>query len=411
METLIFWAIIAIIIFDFLSEQFLSYLNNTYRKKPLPEIGVGIYDEKEYTRSQKYEEDKYRFSTLDATLSFIIMLFFLSFGGFPFLDNIVRSLTENPILMALLFFGTLSMASNIISIPFSWYITFVIEERYGFNKTTQKTFFLDILKSWILSAIIGVPLIAFIVWIFNDASPYMWLLAWLVVSSFMLFFNFFYSSLIVPLFNKQKPMEEGTLKEAINNFANKVGFKLTAIYVIDGSKRSAKANAYFSGFGSKKRIVLYDTLIQQLNEEELVAVLAHEIGHYKKNHILKSIVISILSLGLTFFLLSVFIQNPVFSKALGVEQASFHISVITFGILYGFISTFFGLFMNIYSRYNEFEADHFAATQYSADALEKALKKLSVNNLSNLMPHPWFVFVYYSHPPLLERLKAIRKIH
>ncbi len=410
MAFIIFWLIIFIIVFDFLSDQFLAYLNNTYRSKPLPEMAKGIYDALEYERSQNYEKDTSRFGFVSALFSTLLLLVFIFAGGFPFLDNFVRSFTNHPVIMALMFFGILGFASSLIGIPFSWYRTFVIEERYGFNKTTYKTFLTDILKSWLLSLLIGVPLLAFVVWIFDDVSAYMWLWAWLGISLFMLGFNYLYSTLIVPLFNKQTPLEEGPLKESIEEFALKTGFKLSGIFVIDGSKRSSKANAYFAGFGSKKRIVLFDTLINKLNNDEIVAVLAHEIGHYKKKHIIKNIILSVISLGLMLFLLSSFIRYPAFSYALGVQEASFHVGAVSFSIIYGFISSFFGIFLNKYSRYNEYEADAYAVKHTSKASLETALVKLARANLSNLQPHPWYVFVYYSHPPLLKRIAHIRSL-
>ncbi len=409
MAKIIFLIIVALVIFDFLSEQFLQYLNDSYRKKDLPEEGKDIYNPQEYARQQMYERDKSRFSTITETFSFIVVIAVLFFNGFAFLDGLLRQYTENPIYLALLFFGIIGFISDVIATPFSIYGTFVIEAKYGFNKTTRKTFIFDKLKGWLLSILIGVPLLSFVVWIFGSAGDNLWLFAWGGIAVFVIFFTFFYSSLIVPLFNKQTPLQEGDLRNAIQDFSAKVGFGLKNIFVIDGSKRSAKANAYFSGFGAKKRIVLYDTLIEQLNTEELVGVLAHETGHYKKKHVLKNMIISLLEMGLMLFILSVFIKNPLLSQALGVSKPSFHVGVIAFGILYGFLSTILGIIMNVYSRHNEYEADKFAAINYNPEALISGLKKLTVKNLSNLNPHPWYVFVNYSHPPLLQRIRAMRR--
>ena len=410
MEKIIFIIIIALVVFDFLTEQFLQYLNDSFRKKELPEDGKGIYDPAEYARSQIYEKDKSQFSSITESFSFLLMLAVLFFQGFAYLDNLLRQYTDNQIYLALLFFGVIGFISDILSTPFAIYSTFVIEAKYGFNKTSKKTFIFDKLKGWLLSLILGIPLLSFIVWIFEKGGDVTWLFAWGGLALFVTFFTFFYSTLIVPLFNKQTPLQEGELRNAIQDFSLKVGFKLKNIYVINGSKRSAKANAYFSGFGSKKRIVLYDTLIEQLNTEELVAVLAHEIGHYKKKHVIKNMIISLLEMGLMLFVLSVFVKNPLLSKALGVATPSFHVGVIAFGILYGFFSTILGIAMNVYSRYNEYEADRFASLHYNAEALVSGLKKLTVKNLSNLNPHPWYVFVNYSHPPLLLRIKAMRGV-
>jgi len=411
MAKIIFLIIVALIVFDYLSEQLLQYLNDSYRKKDLPEEGKDIYNPQEYARQQLYESDKSRFSIITETFSLVLILSVLFLNGFAFLDDFLRRYTENPIYLALLFFGIISFISDIISTPFAVYSTFVIETKYGFNKTTIKTFIFDKLKGWFLSLLIGIPLFSFIVWIYDKGGDTTWLIAWGGIAVFVIFFTFFYSSLIVPLFNKQTPLQDGDLRSAIQDFSSKVGFRLKNVFVINGSKRSAKANAYFSGFGSKKRIVLYDTLIEQLNIEELVAVLAHEIGHYKKKHVIKNMVISLLEMGLMLFVLSVFIKNPILSQALGVLKPSFHVGVVTFGILYGFFSTLLGIVMNLYSRANEYEADKFAAVNYNAEALISGLKKLTVKNLSNLNPHPWYVFVNYSHPPLLQRIKAMRSLN
>jgi STE24 endopeptidase len=322
--------------------------------------------------------------------------------------------------MAILFFGILGLISNLLSLPFDAYLTFVIEEKFGFNQTTVTTFILDRLKGLLLSVIIGGGLLALIVFIYTSTGNYFWLIAWGIIGFFLVFMTMFYSNLIVPLFNKQKPLDNGPLREAIETFALKVGFKLNNIYVIDGSKRSKKANAYFTGLGMKKRIVLYDTLINDHTTEELVAVLAHEIGHYKKKHTTSGMILSLLQTGLMLFILSLFIRKDS-AVALALCQAlsgfsgiaavqSFHLGIMAFGLLYSPLSMMIGLVMNMISRSNEYAADHYAGSNFSAAALSDALKKLSVNNLSNLRPHPAYVFFYYSHPTLLQRLAALGKI-
>jgi STE24 endopeptidase len=332
----------------------------------------------------------------------------LVFGGFAFLDGWIRQFTSNPVMLALMFFGILGFIADMLGTPFSVYATFVIEERFGFNKTTVKTFILDKLKGWLLAVIIGGGLLSLIVWIYGVTGQWFWLIAWGAISFFTIFMMLFYSNIIVPIFNKQTLLEPGELRDAIEAFAHKTGFSLKNIYVIDGSKRSSKANAYFTGMGKKKRIVLYDTLIKDHSTDELVAVLAHEIGHYKKKHTLIGTITSILQTGLMLFILSRFLDSPYLSGALDASQPSFHISVVAFGILYTPLSILLGLVMNVFSRKHEYEADHFAAVNFSGESLASALKKLSVNNLSNLRPHPVYVFFYYSHPPLLKRLEGIR---
>lgn len=409
MAQTIFIIIISILVFDFLLERLLDYLNSTYWSNELPKELEGIYDAEKYKKSQDYQKVNQRFSFLTSTLSFAAMMLMLMFGGFAFVDNFVRQFTDNPILMALIFFGIIGFAADILSTPFSIYDTFVIEQKFGFNNTTVKTFILDKLKGWLLAIVLGGGLLALFILIYSKTGDNFWWIAWIVFSTISIFFSMFYSDIIVPLFNKQTPLEEGELRSAIEVFADKTGFKLKNIFVIDGSKRSNKANAYFTGLGSKKRIVLYDTLIKDHTTEELVAVLAHEVGHYKKKHTLKGIFISLAETAMMLYILSWFISNPVLSEALGTPQ-SFHISIIVFGILYSPLSMILGLAMNVLSRKHEYEADKFAAENYAAKPLADALKKLSVNNLSNLLPHPAYVFFHYSHPTLLQRLSALNQL-
>ncbi|MBU8893080.1 MAG: M48 family metallopeptidase [Bacteroidales bacterium] len=410
MHQIIFYFIIGILIFDYLLDQFLDYLNATKRSSTLPDELKGIYNEEKYIKSQDYDKANHKFSILTSSFNLLLILVFLYFSGFAVIDNVARLYTSNSILVAMIFFGIIMFASDIIHIPFNIYDTFVIEEKFGFNKTTPKTFVLDKIKAWVLGLIIGGGLLALIVWFYNKTGSFFWIYAWIVISVFTLFMTMFYTSLIVPLFNKLKPLEDGELKDEITSFCTKADFKLDNVYVIDGSKRSTKANAYFSGLGKKKKIVLFDTLIDKLSKEEIVAVLAHEIGHYKKKHTLISVFSSIIQTGLTLYILSLFIGNPELSKALGADIPGFHLGLITFGFLYSPISTIIGLFMNIISRKNEYAADQFAAEKYEGIHLQNALKKLSVTNLSNLTPHPLYVFFNYSHPTLLQRLKFIDKI-
>lgn len=402
--------IIIILVAGYIVERILDYLNSTYWSDVLPNELKGIIDPERYRKSQAYLRVKQRFSLITDSVSMVAMLLMLLLGGFAWVDGFVREYTTHPILMALFFFGILGIAADILSTPFSVYRTFVIEEKFGFNKTTPRTFILDKLKGWMLGAVIGGGLLSLIVWIYMSTGDLFWILAWIVVSGFSVFMSMFYSSLIVPLFNKQIPLKEGELRDAIEDFARRVGFRLDNIFVIDGSKRSRKANAYFSGLGPKKRIVLYDTLIDDHSTPELVAVLAHEIGHYKKKHTLTGILLSIAQTGLMLFILSLFIGNPLLSQALGAAEGSFHMGILAFGILYSPISMVLDLFMNILSRRHEFAADRFAGVNFGPAHLQEALKKLSVNNLSNLRPHPAYVFVYYSHPPLLKRLEELSKI-
>ena len=406
----LFIVIIALLLFNYFLDRLLDYLNDKNWSNQIPEEMQGYYDAEKYKKSRAYDKAKSKFGAISATFSLALMLAMLFFDGFAILDNYVRTITENPILLSLLFFGILYIASDLLSIPFSVYGTFVIEEKFGFNKTTPKTFILDKLKGYALAIIVGGLIIGAMVWFYQIAGAYFWLFAWGLMTFFMVFATMFYASLILPLFNKLTPLEDGELKQAITEYANKVGFKLDNIFVIDGSKRSNKANAFFSGLGAKKKIVLYDTLINNHTTEELVAVLAHEVGHYKKKHTLLSVVLGIIQAGIMLFVLGLALNMPVISEAVGVNKHSFHIGVLVFSLLYSPISMLLGVAMNGLSRKNEFEADEFAVKTYDGAALQTALKKLSVHSLSNLYPHWLDVFINYSHPPLLVRLKAMKAI-
>ena len=404
------YLIIGIVFLDYLVDQTLDFLNVKHSKNKVPVALSDIYDPDEYARSQEYQKTKSRFGFITSAFSMILTLMLLSFGGFGILDEFLRNYIEDPVLLSLLFFGSLFILSDIVNTPFAYYSTFVIEERFGFNKTTIKTFIGDKLKGYLLTIIIGGILGYALLWIVHQLGENFWIYAFSLVSAFILIMNLFYTSLILPLFNKLKPLEDGGLKDKILSYAKGVDFPLENIFVIDGSKRSTKANAFFSGIGRKKKIVLYDTLIEKHTEEELVAVLAHEVGHFKKKHIVLSLFLSILQMGVTFYILSLFVFSENLSLALGGDQMSVHLNFIAFGLLYTPISRLTGLAMNALSRKNEFEADEFAVTTYEGKPLMDALKKLSVSSLSNLTPHPAYVFAHYSHPPLLERLTAMEAI-
>lgn len=406
---ILFYIIIAIIIIDFIVDKILDALNAKRYNDPVPVELQDVYDEDEYKKSQAYKATNYKFSVLTSTFSIILTLGFLLLDGFEYVDNIARSYSDNPIVIALIFFGIIMLGSDILTTPFSYYKTFIIEERFGFNKTTKKTFWFDKFKGLLMMVIVGGGILSLIIWFYQFAGEHFWLYAWGLVTVFTIFMNMFYAKLIVPIFNKQKPLEEGSLRDKISEYAQSVGFNLEKIFVIDGSKRSTKANAYFSGFGSEKRVTLYDTLVNDLDEEEIVAVLAHEVGHYKKKHIIFNLIASILLTGLTLFILSIFISNPLLSNALGVETPSFHVGLIAFGLLYSPISEITGFIMNHFSRKFEYQADDYAKSTYAAQPLVTSLKKLSKNSLSNLTPHPAYVWVHYSHPTLLKRVMNLKR--
>jgi STE24 endopeptidase len=403
----LFYLFIFILIFNFIVDKVLHTLNEGYFDKKIPEKLNDIYDQDTYKKSQVYKKMSAKLSNVSSLISTILILFFLLIDGFTYLDNFARSISEQPILITLIFFGIIMIGSEIISTPISYYNTFVIEEKFGFNKTTKQIFWVDKIKGLLMNILLGGAILSLISWFYLLTENNFWIYSWILVTAFSLFLNMFYAKLIVPLFNKQTPLENGALKSAIESYGKKVGFTIHNIFIIDGSKRSTKANAYFSGFGSQKRITLYDTLINDLDTDEIVAVLAHEVGHYKKNHIIYNMISSILLSGLTLYLLSFFINSPILSNALGVSTPSFHIGLIAFGILYTPISEITGLCINFMSRKFEYQADNYAKETFHKNALITSLKKLSKNSLSNLTPHPAYVFAHYSHPTLLNRIKNL----
>lgn len=407
MHNTLFFLILIIPVTGFLLERYLEHLNAGMWSDKLPDRLKGICDEEEYRKTQHYHKDNKKLSLWSSSFNLLIILAMIAAGGFALIDGLARALSNNSIVVSLLFFGIIGFASDLLNVPFSLYDTFVIEKKYGFNKMSITTFITDHLKSWIIALIVGAPVLGLITWFYYKAGPLFWVYAWGLITAFSIFMNLFYSELIVPFFNKQTPLEEGTLREKIEKFASSTGFKLRNIYVIDGSKRSTKANAYFSGFGPKKRIVLFDTLIKEMTEDEIVAVLAHEIGHYKKKHVIMTLIFSVLLTGVMLFLFSLVVNNPSLSRALGAEEPGFHLGLIVFGILYSPLSLLIGLVSNYFSRKHEFEADRFVKETYKPQYLADALKKLSVKNLSNMMPHMAYVFFHYSHPPLLKRLEKL----
>lgn len=403
--------ILLIVVSDFLWTQYLAYRNRKLMSPDIPSQLTGIYNEEEYSRQQAYQKENSRFGLYTSLFSFIILLVVLLPGIFGWLDEYLRQYINNEVVLTLVFFGVIYIINDVITLPFNYYATFVIEERFGFNKSTKKIFWIDQIKGFFLTVILGGCLLALVVWLYNTLGEYAWLYAWGAVTAISLFMTLFYSNLIVPLFNKQTPLEEGELRDAIEDFANKAGFAINNIYIMDASKRSSKANAYFTGFGAKKRIVLFDTLLNDLDTEEIVAVLAHEIGHYKKKHTLQSMFISVCYTGIILFLLSLLLGNQDIAEALGGELASFHLGLIAFSVLFTPVSLIIGIFSGIHSRKNEFQADAYAAGFGLAEPLISGLKKLSVKSLSNLNPDPLYVFFYYSHPTLLQRMEALRKVN
>lgn len=409
MERIIFYLIVAILLLNFAFDKYLDYLNISVLKPEVPDELNGIYNTEKYKKSQLYTKTNTLFSLLSSTFGLLLLLLMLFGNGFALLNHWIREYTANVYFQTLLFFGLLGLLYDLLTLPFQIYDTFVIEERFGFNKTTGRTFVLDKLKGWLVGGVIGGLLLFFIQWAYRSAGNWFWLIVVGGTALFMVFMSMFYTTLIVPLFNKLSPLEEGELRTALESFAQKAGFHLQNIFVIDGSKRSTKANAYFSGLGPKKKIILYDTLMKDLTTDEIVAVLAHEVGHNKKNHLKKGLVLSLGQSALMLLLLWWALGSPVLSGALGSKENSFAMGVLAFSLLYSPVSFAMGLITNGFSRKYEYEADAFATRYHLGQKLIDALLKLSVNNLSNLLPHPLYVYFHYSHPTLLQRKRAIEE--
>lgn len=405
-QTILF-IILFLVVFSFAFDTLLSWLNLRSQPADIPDSVAAFYDREKYRKSLEYHKHRTHFSFITSGFSFLLSVTMLYVGGFGLIDEWLRPYIQNEILQALAFFGVLMLASDMLTLPFQVYSTFVIEEKYGFNKTTVKTFVTDKLKGYLLGALLGGGLLSLLMYLIETLGPDFWILFSLLAAIFILLVNMFYTTVFLPLFNTLTPLREGELKTAIEAFSKKINFPLDNIFVIDGSKRSNKANAFFSGIGRKKKIVLYDTLIANHTTDELVAVLAHEVGHYKKKHIIWGYFLSVIQVVFTLFILSLMVKSENVSLAMGGSRPAIHLNLLAFGILFSPISGFIGLFMSLYSRKNEYEADAYARETFSGAALASALKKLSVDNLSDLYPHPAYVFFHYSHPPLLKRLEVL----
>ena len=413
-----FWflIIIGLVIFNFLFSNILDYINHKNWKDKIPPELEDFYDKEKYKKAKLYSISKSKIGLLSSIISFLFVISLLVFNGYGFLNQLVYSDSLNLFLpfeininfaRSGVFFLILFILNSLISIPFSYYNTFIIEEKYGFNKTSKSTFFLDIIKSTILSILIGGFLLFAALYLYDNINEGFWLWLWIGLSLLMVFINMFYADLIVPIFNKLTPLNNVELRKKIENYSKDVGYLLKNIYVIDGSKRSTKANAFFSGLGPRKTIALYDTLIEKHTENELVAVLAHEVGHFKKKHVLSGLLMSVIQIGIMAFFFELCLKLPEISIALGGLDTNFHLGLIGFSIIFSPISMISSILMNYVSRKNEFEADAYAKETFNGEDLSLALKKLSVDSLSNIYPHPLYVFFHYSHPPLIQRLRAL----
>ena len=412
-----FFIIISLVIFNYLFSNLLDYMNHRNWKDEIPNELKDFYDKEKYKKAKNYALSKNKISLFSSSLSFSLVISLIVFNGYGIIDqfvsfNLSKSFESLQIssnfIQSGVFFLILFILNSIISIPFSYYNTFVIEEKFGFNKTTKLTFFIDIIKSTLLSFFIGGILLFLALYLYENLNDGFWLWLWIGLSLLMILINMFYADLIVPIFNKLTPLDDGELRNKIEKYSKDVGYLLKNIYVIDGSKRSTKANAFFSGLGPRKTIALYDTLIEKHTENELVAVLAHEVGHFKKKHIFSGLIMSIIQIGIISFFFELCLKLPEISLALGGLESSFHLGLVGFSIIFSPISILSGIIMNYNSRKNEFEADAYAKETFNGEDLSLALKKLSVDSLSNIYPHPLYVFFHYSHPPLIQRLRALK---
>lgn len=409
MVDLLFYTIVVILVFNLCFSVFLELLNIRSRTDALPDLISDVYDTDNYRKQQGYEREKVKFSLIETILGAAVIITFFVLHGFGYLQTVISGYTSNQIIQTLIFFGILGFASILISIPFDYYDKFVIEEKYGFNKSTRKLFFVDLLKTVLLSAIIGGIILSIITWLYLINPKIFWITTLGVVLVFSLLMNALYSTIILPLFNKKTPLQEGELKQKVVAFAESLGFSINNIYLIDGSKRTTKANAFFTGFGSKKRVFLYDTLTDKLTNDEIVAVLAHELGHYKKHHIWINLSIGIVQSAALLYVFNLISQNILFTQVMGgtSQSAVFYLNVLCFVLLIEPIQTLLSIFLNVFSRKMEYSADHFANSYGMGNSLGSALKKISSLNYSNLTPHPFYVLVNYSHPTLYSRLKAL----
>ena len=411
-----FFIIISLVIFNYLFSNLLDYINHRNWKDEIPNELKDFYDKEKYKKAKNYALSKNKISLFSSSLSFLLVISLIVFNGYGIIDQFVssnlstffdsRQISSN-FIQSGIFFLILFILNSFLSIPFSYYNTFVIEEKFGFNKTTKLTFFIDIIKSTLLSFFIGGILLFLALYLYENLNDGFWLWLWIGLSLLMILINMFYADLIVPIFNKLTPLDDGELRNKIEKYSKDVGYLLKNIYVIDGSKRSTKANAFFSGLGPRKTIALYDTLIDKHTENELVAVLAHEVGHFKKKHIFSGLIMSIIQIGIMSFFFELCLKLPEISIALGGLESSFHLGLVGFSIIFSPISILSGIIMNYNSRKNEFEADAYAKETFNGEDLSLALKKLSVDSLSNIYPHPLYVFFHYSHPPLIQRLRAL----
>ena len=404
-----FIAIISILLFEYILSFIVRALNLKALSPQIPDEFEDIIDKERYEKSQSYTLENSKFSYITSTFTLLVNLLFIFGGFYNVVDQFVRNMGYGNTITGLLFFGLLFILTDIINVPFNLYRTFVIEERFGFNKTNFSTFLLDKIKGYFLLVIIGGPFLSLILFFFEHYNTNAWIYAWIVFVIFSLIMQPIFNIFIAPMFNKFTSLEEGPLLYKIKDYLNKVKFPVKKLEVIDGSRRSSHSNAYFSGMGKNKRIALFDTLVNQMDDDEIVSVIAHEVGHYKLKHIHMNIIVSSIQSGIMLFILSIFIMNENLFNVFKMDELSIYASFLFFSILYTPISMFMGFLFSYISRKNEFSADEFSAkTTNSPKSLITGLKKMSKENLSNLTPHWLHVMLNYSHPPVIDRINALK---
>jgi STE24 endopeptidase len=416
---LYFWFILVAVLADFVVARAVSGLNLRASRRGVPQELAGVYDDAEYRRSQAYTRARARLSMVSAPVGLAVLLGFWLLGGFPWLDRVAREVASSwgwlagwrPVSTGLIFLGALGLGSSLLSLPFSAWGTFVLEERFGFNRTTLRTFLLDLVKGLALSVVLGAPLVAVVLWLFQAAGELAWLGCWAAVSLYTLLVQWLGPRFILPLFHEYRPLPEGELRDAVTRLVESQGFDLAGLFVIDASRRSTKANAFFTGFGRTKRLALFDTLVEKLTVPEVVAVVAHEIGHFRRRHVLKGTVLTVLHSGVLFFLLSAFLDQPGLYRAFAVEHQPIYAGLVFFAFLYTPIGRVLSVALNALSRRHEYQADRFAAQATGRpEDLATAVTKLAADHLTNLTPHPLKVKLDHSHPPLRDRLAALRDL-
>ena len=409
---LLLLGIVSFVLIDFSVGMVLDYLNERQKEQPLSAEGAEIFNPEEYAKSMAYGTAKYRFEMLTNVIGTVVILAAIILGWFAWLDAQLRDRFSNNLLITVLFIGILIVISTVTNLPSSYYSTFVIEEKFGFNKSTKKLFFQDSVKQFLISLALGLPVIYAVAWIYQELQNQVWIVAWVLFVVISLFMFIYGTRIFLPMFNKLKPLPDGELRSAVEDYCQTQGFPLSKLYEMDASKRSTKLNAFFSGMGKVKIIGLYDTLIEKLTVEETVAVLAHEVGHYKRKHVYTMFIFSNVQTLVILALMGWLLGNPNLSKALGSDTPSFHLSMLAFFLLFTPVSTVLGLINNSFSRHNEYQADQYSIDTYpgAREHMHDALKKLSRESLSNLNPHPVYVAVHYSHPPILERLANLKQV-